>query len=51
MAAYGSQAMSARLARVLMRRPGPSLVAADPKAWHYGPTFNGAKAAGSRKPS
>jgi len=44
MAAYGSQAMSARLARVLMRRPGPSLVAADPKAWHYGPTFNGAKA-------
>ncbi|RYE37064.1 MAG: amidinotransferase, partial [Hyphomicrobiales bacterium] len=44
MAAYGSQAMSARLARVLMRRPGPSLVAADPKAWHYGPTFDGAKA-------
>lgn len=44
MAAYGSQAMSARLARVLMRRPGPSLVAADPKEWHYGPTFDGRKA-------
>ena len=44
MAAYGSQAMSARLKRVLMRRPGPSLVAADPRAWHYGPTFDGEKA-------
>ena len=44
MTAYGSQAMSARLARVMMRRPGPSLLAADPKAWHYGPTFDGAKA-------
>ena len=38
MAAYGSQAMSARLACVLMRRPGPSLVAADRKTWHHGPT-------------
>ena len=44
MNAYGSQAMSARLARVLMRRPGPSLVAADPAKWHYGPTFDGSKA-------
>jgi dimethylargininase len=44
MAAYGSQAMSARLARVLMRRPGPSLIAADPKKWHYGPTFDSMKA-------
>jgi N-dimethylarginine dimethylaminohydrolase len=44
MVAYGSQAMSARLKRVLMRRPGPSLVAADPATWHYGPTFDGARA-------
>ena len=27
-----------------MRRPGPSLVSADPKRWHYGPTFDGEKA-------
>ena len=44
MAAYGSQAMSARLARVLMRRPGPSLIAADAGEWHYGPTFDGKRA-------
>lgn len=44
MAAFGSQAMSARLARVMMRRPGPSLLAADPKIWHYGPTFDARKA-------
>lgn len=44
MAAYGSQAMAANLRRVLMRRPGPSLVSADPARWHYGPTFNGEKA-------
>lgn len=44
MGAYGSQAMSASLTRVLMRRPGESLAKADPKTWHYGPTFDGAKA-------
>ena len=44
MTEYGSQAMSARLKRVLMRRPGPSLMAADPARWHYGPTFDGRKA-------
>lgn len=44
MSAYGSQAMSAPLARVLMRRPGRSLIAADAKEWHYGPTFDGEKA-------
>jgi N-dimethylarginine dimethylaminohydrolase len=44
MAAYGSQAMSARLARVLMRRPGPSLEGANAAEWHYGPTFDGRKA-------
>lgn len=44
MNAYGSQAMSARLARVLMRRPGKSLLMADAGQWHYGPTFDGSKA-------
>jgi N-dimethylarginine dimethylaminohydrolase len=44
MSAYGSQAMSANLTRVLMRRPGKSLIAADAREWHYGPTFNGEKA-------
>lgn len=41
---FGSQDMASRLARVLMRRPGPSLLSADPAKWHYGPTFDGAKA-------
>ena len=44
MTAYGSQEMSAPLMRVLMRRPGPSLAAADAAKWHYGPTFDGARA-------
>jgi dimethylargininase len=44
MSAYGSQAMSANLTRVLMRRPGRSLIAANPTEWHYGPTFHGEKA-------
>ena len=44
MNAFGSQAMSARLARVLMRRPGKSLLGADAAEWHYGPTFDGEKA-------
>jgi len=44
MNAYGSQAMSANLTRVLMRRPGKSLLAANAAEWHYGPTFDGEKA-------
>ncbi|SCW55779.1 dimethylarginine dimethylaminohydrolase family protein [Ancylobacter rudongensis] len=44
MSGFGSQDMSAPLQRVLMRRPGPSLMQADPARWHYGPTFDGAKA-------
>ncbi|MDO6966281.1 dimethylarginine dimethylaminohydrolase family protein [Rhizobium alvei] len=44
MSAYGCQEMSAKLERVLMRRPGESLKAADPQKWHYGPTFDGARA-------
>jgi N-dimethylarginine dimethylaminohydrolase len=42
--AYGAQDMSSRLVKVLMRRPGKSLLAADPAVWHYGPTFDGQKA-------
>ncbi|GAB4064260.1 amidinotransferase [Ancylobacter sonchi] len=45
MSAFGSQEMSAPLQRVLMRRPGPSLLAADPAQWHYGPSFDGRQAA------
>lgn len=44
MSAFGSQEMSAPLQRVLMRHPGPSLLQADPGQWHYGPTFDGARA-------
>ncbi len=46
MPAYGSQEMSADLKRVMMRRPGPSLLAADAAKWHYGPTFDAEKALG-----
>lgn len=41
---YGCQSMAAPLKRVLMRRPGQSLAAADPAEWHYGPTFDAARA-------
>jgi dimethylargininase len=44
MTSFGSQAMASRLTRVLMRRPGKSLIAADAAKWHYGPTFDGARA-------
>src|SRR5579883_467398 len=37
---YGAQHMSARLERVLMRRPGPSLAGAAPERWHYGQGFD-----------
>ena len=32
---YGAQSMTAPLRRVLMRRPGEEMAAADPAAWHY----------------
>jgi dimethylargininase len=32
---YGAQGMVGRLRRVVMRRPGPEMSAADPVAWHY----------------
>jgi dimethylargininase len=44
MIAYGSQDMSGPLKSVLMRRPGASLLSADPAKWHYGPGFDAAKA-------
>jgi N-dimethylarginine dimethylaminohydrolase len=44
MTAFGSMEMSAKIKRVLMRRPGASLKAADRAKWHYGPTFDAEKA-------
>jgi dimethylargininase len=41
---FGAQTMARPLKRVLMRRPGESLHAADPADWHYGPTFDAARA-------
>jgi dimethylargininase len=32
---YGAQSMTAPLRRVVMRRPGEEMAAADPAAWHY----------------
>jgi dimethylargininase len=32
---YGAQSMTAPLRRVLMRRPGAAIAAADPARWHY----------------
>ena len=43
---FGSQEMSGKLERVLMRKPGPSLLGADAAKWHYGPTFDAEKAIG-----
>jgi len=32
---YGAQSMTGRLRRVMMRRPGEAMAAADPASWHY----------------
>jgi len=32
---YGAQGMVGRLRRVVMRRPGEAMAAADPASWHY----------------
>ena len=32
---YGAQSMTGRLRRVVMRRPGEAMAAADPAEWHY----------------
>jgi dimethylargininase len=42
---YGANAMNAPLKRVLMRKPDQVMKHADPKLWHYGPSFDPAKAA------
>lgn len=41
---FGSEDRSGRLARVMMRAPGPAMAAADPAAFHYGPGFDPAAA-------
>jgi N-dimethylarginine dimethylaminohydrolase len=42
---WGAQDMTARLRRVVMRRPDRAMAAADPALWHYGPGFDSARAA------
>jgi N-dimethylarginine dimethylaminohydrolase len=44
MTTYGAQSMAAPLRRVLMRRAASAMRGADPQCWHYGPTFDAAKA-------
>lgn len=41
---FGSQSMVLPIKRVLMRRPGQSLLAANANEWHYGSLFNAEKA-------
>ena len=41
---YGCQTMATPLKRVLMRRPGPSLLEARAGDWHYGAGFDAARA-------
>ncbi|WP_180902218.1 dimethylarginine dimethylaminohydrolase family protein [Martelella soudanensis] len=36
--------MAEPIRRVMMRRPGKSLISADPAVWHYGKTFDPARA-------
>lgn len=43
--AHGAEDRSKPLKRVMLRAPGPALAAADPARWHYGPTFDAARAA------
>jgi N-dimethylarginine dimethylaminohydrolase len=42
---YGSQSMAAPLQRVLMRSAEGAMRGADRQQWHYGPTFDPARAA------
>ena len=42
---FGANAMNAPLRRVMMRKPDAVMRHADPAKWHYGPTFDAAKAA------
>jgi len=41
---FGAQTMAEPIRRVMMRRPGKSLFSADPAKWHYGKTFDPARA-------
>lgn len=42
---WGAQSMSAPIRRVLMRDAQSAMRGADPARWHYGPTFDPARAA------
>ncbi|WP_435235849.1 dimethylarginine dimethylaminohydrolase family protein [Psychromonas sp. PT13] len=44
MADYGCQLMAKKMSHVLMRRPGKSLLEADPAVWHYNHFFNAEQA-------
>ena len=37
---FGVSSMTTPLRRVAVRRPGPSMVGADPAIWHYGSSFD-----------
>lgn len=41
---YGCQSMANTMTQVLMRRPGASLLAADPDKWHYNSLFDAQQA-------
>lgn len=41
---FGCHSMAGRMTRVMMRRPGASLRAADPQKWHYNSHFDAEKA-------
>ncbi|QQM31013.1 amidinotransferase [Martelella lutilitoris] len=43
---FGAQTMAQPIRRVIMRRPGESLLRADPAVWHYGKAFNAERAIG-----
>ncbi|WP_235890573.1 dimethylarginine dimethylaminohydrolase family protein [Martelella alba] len=41
---FGAQTMALPVKRVIMRKPGKSLLSADPAVWHYGASFDAARA-------
>ena len=43
---FGAQTMAEPIRRVMMRRPGKSLLVADPAVWHYGVHFDAERAIG-----
>ena len=40
---FGVSSMTATLRKVAVKKPGPSIINADPNLWHYGEDFNPAK--------